>query len=66
MVPYAQGAEYVHATNERALTQKELDDCRPDNPPSDSITEDIGSAECGDTAVETRTSVTNFTFEYNV
>ena len=59
------GDEYVVSTLERALTEKELENCRPENPPSDEITEDTGSAECGDTTLETRTTVTHYTYEYN-
>ena len=59
------GDEYVVTTFERALTEKELDSCRPDNPRSESVTVDIGSPVCGDTVVKTQTTTTNFTFEYN-
>lgn len=48
----------------RLLTDRELESCRPENPESESITETIGTPECGDTTVQTRTTVTHFTFEY--
>ena len=59
------GDEYVVSTLERTLTEKELGAAARRTTPSDEITEDTGSAACGDTTLETRTTITHYTYEYN-